>query len=245
LKNRRFDWDLVDPVRSYSPWKKKLKNIIVSGLYCKLIDYAVHCTQISGSHLILKTDLWTEALGMDDLNSIKGDFEVVGVELSKRVCTSSKLVMKGENIIRTSIRDLPFKSEAFSTVVDISTIDHVGYSEATDVVAEYFRILRREGILLLCIDSKLSLLWEIYRKNLNYPTESWMPKYIREIILAHDFDIINKFYANVLVDSFSDIIWQLMGFSTSSRWTFRQNWNKVYSFMAQYYTIVARKKKFS
>jgi hypothetical protein len=65
--------------------------------------------------------------------------------------------------------------------------------------------------------------------------------YVRRMILAHDFEIINKFYANTLLDSFSDLFWQLTGWSEASRWTFRQDWNKVYAFIAQYYAIVARK----
>ncbi len=205
------------------------------------MDYAVHCST-EGRKLILKTDLWIEALGLDEFKSVPGQYEVFGVELSEGICAGSKPVMGGNPIIRASIQNLPFRSETFTTLIDISTMDHVGYLEATDVIAEYARILKRDGILLLCIDQKFSLPWEMYRKFLlKYQAWSWLPKYVRQIILAQDFEIINKFYANTLLDSFSDIFWQQSGWSENSRWTFRQEWNKVYAFIAQYYAIVARK----
>lgn len=205
------------------------------------MEYAVYSSE-EGRKLILKTDLWVEALGMDEFKWIPGEYEVVGVELSKGICQGSKPVMKGDPILCASIRNLPFRSETFTTLIDISTLDHVSYVEAANVIAEYSRVLKRDGILLLCIDSKFSFPWEMYRKLLlKFEAWSWLPKYVRQMILAHDFEIINKFYANTLLDSFSDLFWQLTGWSEASRWTFRQDWNKVYASIAQYYAIVARK----
>jgi SAM-dependent methyltransferase len=239
---RKAEWqNYMNPANTYSPWKRTLKSIVVRGLYRKLVDYAVHCSN-DERKLILKTDLWTEALGMEQIKSVPGKYEVFGVELSKGICAGSKPVMKENPIICASIQNLPFKSETFTTLIDISTMDHVGYVEAAGVVAEYARVLKRGGILLLCIDSKFSLPWEIYRKVLlKYEAWSWLPKHVRQIILANGFQIINKFYANTLLDSFTDIFWRVSGWSEASRWTFRQDWNKVYAIMAQYYAVVARK----
>ena len=231
----------MDPAKTYSPWKKSLKSILVRGLYRKIIDYAVYVS-IERRKLILKTDLWTEALGMNEFKSIPGNFELFGVELSKGVCALAKPVMNGKPIVCASIQNLPFRSETFTILIDISTMDHVSYDDAGRVVAEYNRVLRPSGILLLCVDSKFSFPWEVYRKLLlKFEAWSWVPINVRHLIQAHRFEIVNKFYANTFLDSLSDIFWQFSGWSEASRWTFRQDWNKVYAFLAQYYAIVARK----
>jgi SAM-dependent methyltransferase len=239
---RKVDWHHYEnPAKTYSPWKRTLKGIVVRGLYRKLVEYAVFSSN-EGRKLILKTDLWVEALGLSEFKGIRGNYDLVGVELSKGICEGSKAVMSGRSIVCASIRYLPFRSGAFTTLVDISTLDHVSYEEARYVVAEYSRVLKEGGVLLLCIDSILSFPWEMYRKLvLKFTAWSWLPRYVRQMVSNHDFEIINRFYANTLLDSFSDIFWQMSGWSDTSRWTFRQEWNKVYAFIAQYYAVVARK----
>lgn len=72
--------------------------------------------------------------------------------------------MNKNAILCASIRNLPFRSETFTTLSDISTLDHISYVEAANVVSEYARVLNHDGILLLRIDSKFSFPWEMYRK---------------------------------------------------------------------------------
>jgi hypothetical protein len=76
---RKVDWhNYTNPARTYSPWKWTLKGIVVRGLYRKIVEYAVYSSK-EGRKLILKTDLWIEALGMDEFKWIPGEYEVVGV----------------------------------------------------------------------------------------------------------------------------------------------------------------------
>jgi SAM-dependent methyltransferase len=225
-------WGYVNPPRTYSPWKKTLKGILVRQLYSKLINYAVKFTSGPGSKLLLKTDLWVECLGIDQLESMEGGFEIVGIDFSKAICACSKPMMANRNILCSDIKHLPFKSASFNIIVDISTIDHVHYSEASGVIGEYARLLKPSGILLVCIDSKLSFPWEVYRKFvLKYEAWSWLWKYAREIVATNGLEIMKAFFANAFLDSFSGLA---LPFAES-------RWNRLSSVLAQYYVIIARK----
>jgi SAM-dependent methyltransferase len=158
-------WERVVPSSTYLPWKKTLKRIVVRNLYRTLMEYAI---QYAGdAKWLLRTDLWLECLGIDDLVTGVRGLEFCGVDISDGSCSGAKPIMPDS--AQASIVKLPIKSENFDVVIDVSTIDHIRHPQVPSVIGEYARVLRPKGILLLCTDSKLSFPWEMYRRILQVP----------------------------------------------------------------------------
>ena len=179
---------------------------------------------------LLRTDLWLECLGIDDLVTGVRGLELCGVDISNGICSGAKPIMPES--AQASIVELPFKSESFDVVIDISTIDHIRHPQVLSVIGEYARVLRPKGILLLCTDSKLSFPWEMYRRILlKYPAYSWMPKQLLAAVDANHFEILRSFFGNTFLDS---LFWPLLQHSDSRFYT-------LFSTLAQYYVIFARK----
>jgi SAM-dependent methyltransferase len=92
-----------------------------------------------GGHKVLKSDTWNET---------RMDFPIdadVYLELdAERVKEAQE---RGYNAVQGDIRNLPFSNEEFSTVLDLSTIDHVpDYKKA---IQQYHRVLKNDGIALI------------------------------------------------------------------------------------------------
>jgi len=108
--------------------------------------------------ILLKSDLWNE--GIDTARDILGlyqdrnNFELYGIDISPTVCFYAKKRLNNTNIIQGDIRFLPFRDNSVNIVLDLSTIDHLPENQALKVLHEYFRVLRRGGVLVLVFWSK-------------------------------------------------------------------------------------------
>lgn len=225
-------WNVNEPLSVYSPWKRRLKSFLVKGLYRRLILIALR--SVGETKLFLKTDLWVECIGIDQLEGVDRRIEVCGLDISGEICQAAKPAMLGRHVINASIVNLPFRSTIFDVLVDISTTDHVPHKEASHVFSEYSRVLKPEGVLVICLDSKVSLLWEMYRKLfLKYPVHSWMPSQIRESILTNGFKLVKGYFGNSFVDSLIPQVELIQG----------TIYNAIFSVISQYYIVIARKLK--
>jgi SAM-dependent methyltransferase len=179
---------------------------------------------------LLRTDLWLECLGMNDLVRGVEGLDYLGIDISAEICAGAKSIIP--DIAQASIVKIPFKSNTFDVIIDISTIDHISHPQIPSVIEEYARLLKPKGVLLLCTDSKLSLPWEVYRRIvLKYSAYSWMPKQLRSVVSANHFDILEEFFGNTFLDS---LFWPLLQHSDSRFYA-------IFSTIAQYYVIFARK----
>jgi SAM-dependent methyltransferase len=100
---------------------------------------------------VLKTDLWNEGVSVDRAvlgSLIKSDF-MVACELSKVTCVKAHRLFNVVLVAQGDIRKLPFGDGSFNFVLDNSTIDHVSNVDAVKVIAEYKRLLRDNGVLVL------------------------------------------------------------------------------------------------
>lgn len=224
-------WLRIDPSKNYPSWKKFLKERISRNVYSQIVRYAVRFSTGSDRKRLLGTDLWLQALGYPMFDEWKSDFDIFGIDLSGVVCTRAKGMTSLKGIAQASILELPFCLGAFDVVIDISTLDHVRPSDVAGVVTEYVRVLKTGGILLLCVDSKLGLPWEIYRSTLTYPTWSWTPKQMRMIVAARNLEVLKVFYANTLLEVLSERISRLV----------HSRLSPAFSGLAQYHVIIARK----
>lgn len=104
-----------------------------------------------GRGLVLKTDLHNEIMGgFRSLDECGLDpLRTVYLEFDRLTCERVKRAKPELRIVRGDIRRLPFASDTFQAVVDLSTIDHVLPSETAGVIAGYHRVLVPWGLLLL------------------------------------------------------------------------------------------------
>lgn len=118
--------------------------------YKRLVDESLEICE-SPNPKILKADV---------CNEIRDDFFVIAPNTKNRnnvfyVESDHNFVIEARrkflncNIIEGDIRDLVFRDEFFDVILDLSTIDHVENYRA--VIGEYFRCLKKGGILLLIV----------------------------------------------------------------------------------------------
>jgi SAM-dependent methyltransferase len=110
--------------------------------------------------LLLKSDLWNE--GVDGSSGNIYDFlgesirqvKIVGIDISSFVCTSAswKTCHDESMFACGNVELLPFKSDAFNTIFDLSTLDHVSPTLVETVITEYERVLKEGGILAIVFD---------------------------------------------------------------------------------------------
>ena len=102
---------------------------------------------------LLKTDLWNESVEYqrDILGQYQDceNFNLYGVDISQVVCSHAKPRIKKIHITQGSIRNLPFRNDSFDILLDLSTLDHVPEDQVVDVLQEYNRVLKKDGILVL------------------------------------------------------------------------------------------------
>jgi SAM-dependent methyltransferase len=103
--------------------------------------------------MVLKTDLFEEALGNDALASaIPKAF--VGMDLSSAVLREARQRHPGLRVVRADARRLPFADAVLDGVVSTSTLDH--FHDPADLegsLQELGRVLRPGAELLLTLDN--------------------------------------------------------------------------------------------
>ena len=109
---------------------------------------------------LLQTDLWTESVARSrqllegalhlawDRGYFTSYYTTCGVDVSRRTCVMAAGQTEA-NIAQADIRALPFRSGVFDIIFDPSTIDHVPFGEALEVMEEYSRVLRPGAVLVM------------------------------------------------------------------------------------------------
>jgi SAM-dependent methyltransferase len=99
---------------------------------------------------VLKVDLWNE--GVETTRDVLGKFanvDAVGFDFSKTICHMAKNRLHNSSVTQATCQNLPFASEKFDLVLDLSTIDHIPFVYAGEVFSEYYRVLKPEGLLAM------------------------------------------------------------------------------------------------
>jgi SAM-dependent methyltransferase len=112
----------------------------------------------------LKVDLWNE--GVDFQRNILKHYdndqnELFGIDIAFRTCALAKKHEKNINVSNGSITDIAFKSGSFDILLDMSTSDHVPPEDMQNVLNEYSRVLKKDGVLILIFDW-WGLVWYVY-----------------------------------------------------------------------------------
>ncbi|XHH09324.1 MAG: class I SAM-dependent methyltransferase [Candidatus Bathyarchaeia archaeon] len=97
---------------------------------------------------VLKVDLWNE--GVETSRDILSGFtaeDAVGFDFSKTICRLAKHRLENTNVAQATCHSLPFKSEKFDLILDLSTIDHIPFKDVNLIFHEYYRVLKQGGLL--------------------------------------------------------------------------------------------------
>jgi SAM-dependent methyltransferase len=116
--------------------------------YNQLVALALNRLNLTKETRILKVDLWNE--GVETSRDILGNlpvFDTIGFDFSKNVCRLAKNRLDHSGVVQAACRSLPFSSENFDLLLDLSTIDHVPFAKTKEIFAEYYRVIKPEGLL--------------------------------------------------------------------------------------------------
>jgi len=128
---------------------------------------------------ILKTDLFEEALGTDDLlfHLRDGASQAMGVDVSPRIVERAKARAQasqgGSNcFVVADVRALPFASGSFDLIISNSTLDHFPVeADLKRGLSEISRALLSGGILIITMDNPSNPLVRLWR---------WLTHYLLE-----------------------------------------------------------------
>jgi len=139
-----------------------------------------------GDGLILKTDCFNEAKGeFKELDSVLDPERTIYVELDHAIVAEAQKNHPDRHFTAGDIRSLGFESGIFSSVLDLSTIDHIPMTDVPDAISEYHRVLMKGGVLVLvswCSDEER-----------NDPIDWGGPQYFHSAVGLHT--IVDRMFA--------------------------------------------------
>lgn len=127
-------------------------------------------TKLTDKQLILKTDLFAEAFGVEQFlfDLLSSNSNVVGIDISREIVVEAKRQAQqrgvdGGRYLCGDIKRLPLRDGSFDLIISDSTLDH--FPNEADIVTalkELGRVLQQGGILILSIDNKSNLTYPPY-----------------------------------------------------------------------------------
>ena len=104
--------------------------------------------------LILKTDLFDEAVAVGLAPAIKGRCRrLIGMDISGSVTVAAKGKV-GIPALTADVRSLPFPAETFEVIISNSTLDHFqDFADLVQALREFHRVLRQSGQLWITLDN--------------------------------------------------------------------------------------------
>jgi SAM-dependent methyltransferase len=126
------------------------------------LELVARWADVSSTQRILKTDLFEEAFGADqilfDLGRVSSN--VIGMDISRKIARRAKRAGKkygieGDEYLCCDVRHLPLRDNSIDLVVSTSTLDH--FSEEADIVTslkELYRVISVGGTLIITMDNK-------------------------------------------------------------------------------------------
>jgi len=107
---------------------------------------------------ILKTDCFNEAEGdFREMDSVLDPKRTTYIEIDPATIAAAKEKHPDRYFAHGDIREMEFGDGVFDCVIDLSTIDHIPLSDTWKAIAEYHRVLKKGGKLLMvawCCDER-------------------------------------------------------------------------------------------
>jgi SAM-dependent methyltransferase len=151
---------------------------------------------------VLKTDLFDEMCGTGLYPSLASNANrFLGIDISEAAARAARSRYGDLVAVAADVRRLPFDNDTFDLVISNSTLDHFEKHETIiESLTEIFRILRRDGQLILTMDNRLNPVIAIrnavpYRflKRIHltpyYVGATWGPKGLKNQLVRTGFKI--------------------------------------------------------
>jgi SAM-dependent methyltransferase len=107
--------------------------------------------------LVLKTDLFDEAVGSGLMGGLERRGRAFGIDTSIAIARSAVERSELRRAACADVRQLPFGDAGFDAAVSNSTLDHFGsFEELALSLRELQRVLRPGGVLLLTLDNPVN-----------------------------------------------------------------------------------------
>jgi len=161
-------WESLPAKLNYAEPYDELLARDYSSTYAELIN---RWAPPSGNRLILKTDLYDEALCrfrsfISEISSA-GD-RIVGMDISSEIVKAARSARHTEGPLEhytcCDVRFLPFAENSFDLVISDSTLDH--FESRDDIrrsLAELHRVLKPGGIMVLTLDNSSNFSEPLFR----------------------------------------------------------------------------------
>ena len=114
-----------------------------------------------GSVKVLKTDLWEEAFGDDQIlfSLMSEKIKIFAVDISENITKRASSVKSGKGMcqhyLTADVRSLPFKTGAFDLILSTSTLDHFrNDDDLKGSLLELKRMLNKSGSMIIAINNK-------------------------------------------------------------------------------------------
>lgn len=136
--------------------------------------------------------------GGDFLSEMKkSGFEVYGIDSSSHACKLAQEKI-GENVLNSTLEEYHFPDNYFDVVTLWHVYEHL--PNPNKVLEEIYRILKKDGILILEIPNINSLSFKLFRKycfHLEIPRHlyHWSSKTIKEILNRNKFEVLKIDYS--------------------------------------------------
>jgi len=168
LSGSKADWDRV--AKKYLSKRSLVSQIenwythYIGQAYLKAAKKGLMYLKERPEINLLKTDLWEEVVerGRNILEKIaqlkKGNLNLYAIDISPVLVNKAKKLIKNAIINEGDVRNLPFSNNFFDIILDLSTLDHISQNYHNQVFAEYCRVLKKEGILVLVFFRKSPVL---------------------------------------------------------------------------------------
>jgi len=104
---------------------------------------------------VLKVDAWNEGgrKGVFNVELLK-NVDFTCIDVSRKTCAKAHRKHGWINVACADMRRLPFRNSVFDMVLDISSSDHLPFSDFPSVVEGYKKVLKQSGKLLLVHNKK-------------------------------------------------------------------------------------------
>jgi len=118
------------------------------------------------SGVMLKTDLYEEAYGVDDLlPRIKQYKHKIGIDHSEIIQEKANFNAKGGfTCVLANLEKLPFKNESFEFILSTSTIDHCSNETMQGYLKEMNRVLNDSGSIVISVNNRHNFLLFLVNK---------------------------------------------------------------------------------
>lgn len=148
------------------PMTEHVRGKYLTSLFTNAVNKSLELTEPKEKIKILKVDLWNEGIDFERnilKHYVKEKFELYGIDISKKVCSSAHHNQPQIKTSNGSITSLAFKNNSFDVILDLSTSDHLPPENIPCIFEEYSRCLKENGALTLIFDW-WGFFWKHYLK---------------------------------------------------------------------------------